>query len=76
MGEAKHDVGDVIGYQRGVAPSIERVAKGEYDLAFFLPATAVSDVVRCGKAGARMPQKSTDFYPKLLSGLVMDDKRS
>jgi aspartate aminotransferase-like enzyme/uncharacterized protein (DUF1015 family) len=76
VGEARHDVGDVIGYQRGVAPAIERVASGEYDLAFFLPPTQVDQVVRCGRAGARMPQKSTDFYPKLLSGLVMDDKRA
>jgi uncharacterized protein (DUF1015 family) len=42
---------------------------------FVLPPTDVREVVRCGKAGARMPQKSTDFYPKLLSGLIMDDKR-
>jgi len=76
VGEAKHDVGDVIGYQRGIARSLERVLAGEYDLAFFLPPTDVREVVRCGKAGARMPQKSTDFYPKLLSGLIMDDKRT
>jgi uncharacterized protein (DUF1015 family) len=76
VGEAKHDVGDVIGYQRGVSRSLERVLAGEYDLAFFLPPTDVREVVRCGKAGARMPQKSTDFYPKLLSGLIMDDKRT
>src|SRR5207237_2347477 len=67
VGEAKHDVGDVIGYQRGVAPGIERVAAGEYDLIFALPPTGVGDVVRCGRAGARMPQKTTDFYPKLIS---------
>jgi uncharacterized protein (DUF1015 family) len=76
VGEAKHDVGDVIGYQRGIAPGRERLRSGEYDLLFVLPPTDVREVVRCGKAGARMPQKSTDFYPKLLSGLVMDDKRS
>ncbi len=76
VGEAKHDVGDVIGYQRGVAQGVERVQAGEYDLIFCLPPTDVREVVRCGKAGARMPQKSTDFYPKLLSGLVMDDKRA
>ena len=76
VGEAKHDVGDVVGYQRGVTAGVERVLAGEYDLIFTLPPTDVREVVKCGKAGARMPQKSTDFYPKLLSGLVMDDKRS
>jgi uncharacterized protein (DUF1015 family) len=75
VGEARHDVGDVIGYQRGIAPGIDRIEAGEYDLIFMLPPTDVAEVVRCGKAGARMPQKSTDFYPKLLSGLIMDDKR-
>lgn len=76
VGEAKHDVGDVVGYQRGVSAGVERVLAGEYDLIFTLPPTDVREVVKCGKAGARMPQKSTDFFPKLLSGLVMDDKRS
>lgn len=76
VGEARHDTGDVIGYQRGVAQGLERVASGEYDLIFVLPPTHVDDVVKCGRARARMPQKSTDFYPKLLSGLVMDDKRA
>jgi uncharacterized protein (DUF1015 family) len=29
------------------------------------------DVRKVAAAGERMPQKSTDFYPKLLAGLVM-----
>jgi uncharacterized protein (DUF1015 family) len=76
FGEAKHDTGDRIGFQRGVAAGMARLASGEYDLMFILPPTDVRDVIRCGRAGARMPQKSTDFYPKLLTGLVIDDKRA
>ncbi len=54
---------------------VARIDSGEYDLIFCLPPTDVADVVRCGKAGSRMPQKSTDFYPKLLTGLLIDDRR-
>jgi uncharacterized protein (DUF1015 family) len=39
--------------------------------AFLLRPTAVSDVVRVAAAGALMPQKSTYFYPKAATGLVM-----
>src|SRR5205807_6447343 len=41
VGEAKHDVGDVVGYQRGISAGVERVVAGEYDLLFMLPATDV-----------------------------------
>ncbi|HDI10753.1 MAG TPA: DUF1015 family protein, partial [Candidatus Acetothermia bacterium] len=32
--------------------------------------TRVEDVLAVADRGERMPQKSTDFYPKLLTGLV------
>jgi len=31
----------------------------------------MEQVRACTAAGERMPQKSTDFYPKVISGLVM-----
>jgi uncharacterized protein (DUF1015 family) len=41
------------------------------DLAFLLPPTKVSTVEAVARAGERMPSKSTYFYPKVPSGLVL-----
>ena len=40
--------------------------------AFLLNATPVEQVLAVADAGGRMPQKSTYFYPKLPTGLVMN----
>ncbi|MCH7762006.1 DUF1015 family protein, partial [candidate division TA06 bacterium] len=37
----------------------------------FLNPTRVEQVRAMAERGERMPQKSTDFFPKLLSGMVM-----
>jgi uncharacterized protein (DUF1015 family) len=42
------------------------------DAAFLLEGTPVADIVAVGGAGDVMPQKSTYFYPKPLSGLVLN----
>ncbi|MEO0133056.1 MAG: DUF1015 domain-containing protein [candidate division WOR-3 bacterium] len=42
---------------------------------FFLNPTKVDEVKQVALAGERMPQKSTDFYPKLITGLVMNIMR-
>ncbi|MGD1019902.1 MAG: DUF1015 domain-containing protein [Verrucomicrobiia bacterium] len=51
------------------------VQTGHAQLAFFLNPTDVEDVKAIADARSRMPQKSTDFYPKLLSGIVINDLR-
>jgi uncharacterized protein (DUF1015 family) len=52
------------------------VQTGRAQLAFFLNPTDVQDVKAIADARSRMPQKSTDFYPKLLSGIVINDLRA
>jgi uncharacterized protein (DUF1015 family) len=42
---------------------------------FVMNATKVSEVKDVALAGERMPQKSTDFFPKLLSGLILNKVR-
>ncbi len=49
---------------------IEAVDQGKAQLGVLLNPTRVEDVLAVADAGERMPQKSTDFYPKLLTGLV------
>jgi uncharacterized protein (DUF1015 family) len=48
------------------------VASGAADGAFIMAAPTVHDVERVCNAGATMPEKSTYFFPKLLTGLVMN----
>jgi uncharacterized protein (DUF1015 family) len=45
---------------------------GKLQIAFFLNPTRVEQVVDAAKAGEKMPQKSTFFYPKLMTGFVMN----
>jgi len=42
------------------------------DAIFILRATKVEEIERVALAGLRMPPKSTYFYPKLLTGMVIN----
>jgi len=50
----------------------KKVLDGECQLAFFLNPTKVSQIIKIANEKEKMPQKSTYFYPKLLSGLLMN----
>jgi uncharacterized protein (DUF1015 family) len=65
--------GGHVGYTRDMKEAIESVATGKYQVAFILGRPSVDDVRLVSLAGDKMPQKSTFFYPKLLSGLIMRD---
>ncbi|MFB3779182.1 MAG: DUF1015 domain-containing protein [Bryobacteraceae bacterium] len=67
--EVKHE--KRIRYMRGSDAAVEEVRRGGAKVAFLLEATSVADVGRVAFSGGVMPQKSTDFYPKLLSGLTI-----
>jgi len=60
-----------VTYEMDIAETREMVRKGIYGGAFFLNPTGVKDVERVALSGERMPPKSTYFYPKLLTGMVM-----
>ncbi len=45
--------------------------EGRAQIAFLLKPVSVDQVAETSFAGGVMPQKSTDFYPKLLSGLTI-----
>ncbi len=64
-----------VTYWREPEKAIAEVTAGKAQLAFFLAPTPVRDVKAISDAHSRMPQKSTDFYPKLLSGMVMYEVR-
>ncbi|MBZ5541095.1 MAG: DUF1015 domain-containing protein [Acidobacteriia bacterium] len=58
-------------YEREAATALDAVDRGAAQLAFLLNPVDVAQVMRVATAGEVMPQKSTDFYPKLLSGITM-----
>jgi uncharacterized protein (DUF1015 family) len=58
-------------YEREAATALAAVDRGEAQLAFLLNPVDVDLVMRVATSGEVMPQKSTDFYPKLLSGITM-----
>ncbi len=60
-----------IGYVRGIENAIAAAREGRAQIAFLLKPVPVERVAETSFAGGVMPQKSTDFYPKLLSGLTI-----
>src|SRR5262249_46021306 len=58
-------------YIRGIDAAVEEARAGNAQIAFLLKPTSVEQVAATSFAGGVMPQKSTDFYPKLLSGLTI-----
>ena len=61
---------EVIDFTRDPQAACKKVDDKEFDLAFFLRPTSLKEMVEVSRKGLKMPQKSTYFYPKLLSGLV------
>jgi len=58
-------------YERDASAALHAVDCGSAQIAFLLNPVDVQQVMRIALAGEVMPQKSTDFYPKLLSGITM-----
>jgi uncharacterized protein (DUF1015 family) len=60
-----------LGYTRDPAEAVAAVRKGRAGLAFLtLPCTG-AEILAVAGAGETMPQKSTYFYPKVPTGLVL-----
>ncbi len=58
-------------YQRGVEKAVAEAREGRAQIAFLVNPVSIDQVAETSFAGGVMPQKSTDFYPKLLSGLTI-----
>jgi len=59
-----------LDYMRERDLCIKLVDEGKYQAAFFLNPTTAEQMQQIASRGERMPQKSTDFFPKLLAGLI------
>jgi uncharacterized protein (DUF1015 family) len=61
-----------LSYSRDPDFVLDEVRKGRAQAAFLLRPPEVSDVLAVAGAGRVMPQKSTYFFPKPLSGIVFN----
>lgn len=60
-----------VAYTRDEDEAVTKVQSGEFQLACLLQNPTVAEVRDVAAAGDKMPQKSTFFYPKLWSGLIL-----
>jgi uncharacterized protein (DUF1015 family) len=60
-----------VRFIREASESIEQVQSGQADIAFLIKPITLDQLKEVSLSGDVMPQKSTDFYPKLLSGLAI-----
>ncbi len=58
-------------YERETSAAISAVAEGRAQVSFLLNLVRVEQVMKMALAGEVLPQKSTDFYPKMLSGVAI-----
>lgn len=61
-----------IDYEMDIRKAIEKVRSGAFSAAFFLNPTKVEDVEKAAIFSIRLPPKSTYFYPKPLTGMVIN----
>jgi len=62
-----------IDYEMDVKKALDKVRSGKFRAAFFLNPTRVEDVEKAAFTSVRMPPKSTYFYPKLLTGVIISE---
>jgi uncharacterized protein (DUF1015 family) len=71
VGEAELAAGSHVAYARDAGEVIGRVDSGELDFGLLLRPPTLAQIQAVADAGESMPQKSTYFWPKPASGLVM-----
>ncbi len=64
--------GGNIEYTIDAHGAVDQVIKGAADGAVLMNAPTINDIDRVSGAGATMPEKSTYFFPKLITGLIMN----
>ena len=75
MGIDKENMANQINltYTKFFEEAIVAVDNGEFQCSFILNPTRVTEIRDVAAEGEKMPQKSTYFYPKMITGMVMND---
>ena len=60
-------------YARWTKEAVDKVKHGEASVAFLVNPISAKTVVEIAQQHELLPEKSTDFYPKMVSGLMMMD---
>jgi uncharacterized protein (DUF1015 family) len=71
MGISQENIEDYVKYTRMDEEAIQLVDEGKFGYSFFMNPTKIEELKSVAEAGEHMPQKSTYFLPKMLSGLVI-----
>jgi uncharacterized protein (DUF1015 family) len=66
----QNNIEDHVKYTRVDEEAIQLVNEEKFDFSFLMNATKIDELKAVAEAGEHMPQKSTYFLPKMLSGLV------
>lgn len=72
LGLGKDDAEGKIEYTPLVFEAIDKALRGEVQISFLLNPTRVDQMRAAAELGAKLPQKSTYFFPKVSSGLVIN----
>ena len=62
-------------YTRSAEEAVDAVRQDQAQCSFLLNPTRIGEILEVATQGGKMPQKSTYFYPKLITGLVMNQMR-
>ncbi|KPJ76788.1 MAG: hypothetical protein AMJ54_10265 [Deltaproteobacteria bacterium SG8_13] len=62
----------LIGYTTAPKEAVDAVVRGEYDITFILNPPSLRQVCDVADRGLVMPRKATYFFPKVITGLVMN----
>ncbi|HAU30857.1 MAG: Uncharacterized conserved protein UCP033563 [Desulfotomaculum sp. 46_296] len=72
VGEEKWTDENHLYYSRNEDELLSMVDSGKYQFAFFLNPTFIEEMTFVALNGEKLPQKSTYFYPKIITGLVIN----
>jgi uncharacterized protein (DUF1015 family) len=70
--KADMDNDSIFHYNSNIAATVNMVDSGEFDIAFLINPTKIEQVQEIANASQVMPRKSTYFYPKVLTGMVLN----
>jgi uncharacterized protein (DUF1015 family) len=64
--------GETLRYSQDEEAALQALEKEDYQAAFLLNRPKAEEILTIAASGEKMPQKSTYFYPKLISGLIVN----
>lgn len=72
LGFSEEELREVLDYSKDAALVADKVGSGKAKAGFILNPTRMEEIWKVVQFGQKLPPKSTFFYPKLLTGLVMN----